>query len=416
MKRTLLPFLALALLLIGVTACDRGDDNGTEPTPPRQIVCTVSVTDPDGVPITDVFVNVSVGDVRKESKAVNAEGKAEFTLEQGSAYAVSLSYAEDRIYHYEETVTRVNDTSTEIAIVVYPIADDTVSLYAYTNASAEIMTEQSAFRASEGYACAKVVAGARTYFVFRPQRTGVYRITLVNSKGVTLATYGMPINPTKNPTSSGRELEVTVKEGNLGTDDSTSTRYLIGLETDREETVAILRIQWMAPPFVTPEDAPWIDIRREDPIPAYQLKRGILTDVDITDSTQIAVFSEKDGYYHLGAVDGPVLLLRIASDSPYMDDLVTICGTSRLGAYRYDEKGQFLRKENYNTLIDQYAPQCDAESGVYPLDKPLAEMLLAVGTDRGWWNADGYGYLFGELSEPVAEAQGWLFACCYLVR
>ncbi|MBR5124081.1 MAG: hypothetical protein IKU90_03030, partial [Clostridia bacterium] len=159
----------------------------------------------------------------------------------------------------------------------------------------------------------------------------------------------------------------------------------------------------------SPYDEPWIVLTptADDLKPYEGVTDGMLTDLDVTNPALTVVLGE-DGYYHLNTADGPVVFIRLSSASEYLADFKTICETTRLCAYLYNEDGSFDRRESYNEMIEQYLTVAN-EDGVVPLNEQLAYMVKTAGNYMGWWNFSSNFDIFGD--KIVDPAIAWLFAC-----
>ena len=117
-----------------------------------------------------------------------------------------------------------------------------------------------------------------------------------------------------------------------------------------------------------------------------------------------------DGYYHLGDASGPIVYVRISSASKYLASLSNVCENGQFTAYFYHDDGTFNKKITYNSAMLQYVNAADADTGLYPLDANLEEIIKTCGEYKGWWKDDSINYIFSEVDENKASA--WLFACC----
>jgi hypothetical protein len=80
-----------------------------------------------------------------------------------------------------------------------------------------------------------------------------------------------------------------------------------------------------------------------------------------------------------------------------------------MSSYIYDENGNYLSKEAYNGLINQYYDACDKKTGLYPLDKYMERAIKNHGNKTGWWNPQSPMNIVGMNANPDSA---WLFACC----
>ncbi len=416
--RVIFRVATLSLLLLLLSSCGQRMSEVTTDTTealPAEMLCTVTVTDAGGAPIANVMVRVYQNDEEYRKQAVNEEGKALFHLTVGEEYRITLDSLSNKSYFYDETVCHLNAQQTEIKVVLYDRATETMDVFAYGSDSSEPSVHK-AYLVGEGAFYTRLIE-ARTYYVFTPVRPGIYRFSVESKGEVAIGDYGIPMYPLMNSKASQDEddtFDIEVKEINIGLTAEETTRYLIGLSAEKGTEEAILRIERVGNPVKTPVDEPWVDVLADKELVPYERKRGALKNVDIFDQDLKVVFNENDGYYHLNTAKGPLILLRITEDSPYLASFTTMCDTSRLGAYLYDEKGSFLRKESFNTLVAQYAAVVDPDDGVYPLDAKLAYMLKTVGEAKQWWDFESAGHLNFGTDRQVPVDIAWLFACCYV--
>ena len=271
----------------------------------------------------------------------------------------------------------------------------------------------------------ELTAGDMSYFVFRPSREGVYKITFVSDADIEIGYYGSPLTVATSKVSRteivNNAFEIEVRKINLGQTLETTTPYVIGLKPASADTKnCVLTVEWIKTPDFSPIDVAWQTVRPTE----ADLKKitdyfattsiadtAVFKNLDVTDENLTVVYNETDGFYHYNTAEGPVVYLRIGTKSPYLDDLMTVCETGQLGAYFYDAEGKFLRKESYNELISDYAGVSNKRDKVCPLNKQLAEVLKNAGENKGWWKTGTALYLFGNELIPTDTA--WLFACGY---
>ena len=135
-------------------------------------------------------------------------------------------------------------------------------------------------------------------------------------------------------------------------------------------------------------------------------------DFDITSADLSVVYNESDGFYHLGAADGPVILVKLAIDSPYLASIKTIMETTQLAVYIYGDDGELDRKIDYHSMMQKYVDAADETLGVYPLTSAIKEAFIAIGNAWGWYGSGANAIL---PIDTVSE-NAYLFACCYYVE
>ena len=73
------------------------------------------------------------------------------------------------------------------------------------------------------------------------------------------------------------------------------------------------------------------------------------------------MYSDADGYYHFGTVNGPVVLMHLGKKAPYVS-LQTVIEGDGLGGgapireYFFDANGDFLKKEDYTDILGVKIP------------------------------------------------------------
>ena len=192
------------------------------------------------------------------------------------------------------------------------------------------------------------------------------------------------------------------------------------------DTIANLTIERTDDAPFDPNYADWVEVTANGPFNNCNTTGKTLVDVDISaDNFNITLGS--DGYYYTD--DGKAVYLRLTSapNHSYMDDdfnihpvfggtLALIAGLvegqdvgNNIGGYVYDEEGNFLNKYRYNQMIETYLEYVDTNYGVVQLNEELAECIKLHGESSGWYNPDGYGYLFENIE--VNDDISWLFLC-----
>lgn len=271
----------------------------------------------------------------------------------------------------------------------------------------------------------------RNFMVFIPVQSGIYEFTIHNASA-SLGYYGSPffvLSENSGTVTGEQSMTVEVKDSMIGSGGAGTTQMVIGIDAEAGSEDCIVSVVRIGDPVVTPEEMPW-DIYKSTFTPTkYTLPEGLqIKEFDLTaaSGTYNLVFNETDGYYHLGTADGPVVLVRLHAALTYGGSLGDILSNSNVGAYFYDENGEFLKKELYNDCLLQYlgtlnkgmgdysytGGMLDDNYGVYPLTKDLEYIIQMYGQCTGWWNPDASNYLFGALSGVNTE-MAWLFMCCY---
>ena len=368
------------------------------------IDCSVTVLDYEGNPMSDVVVTVLKNDEQVKMNVSKANGVAAFKLAPDT-YQVSVTSTAGDFYY---------DTKTAILSPEAPAL--TLTLYHKANAANAVTIwpsggEKHALPVSEGATFIEL-DGGMTYVVFRPERDGVYEISYMADGNIDLGYYGSPmvVFDTKMLETVDNKVTLSVHKSSINTEGSTAM-FVFGLEPDAVETDGcIVTITRTGDPEKTPADEPWIEYKPTQ-VKAYEgTVSGTFKDIDVTNPAVTVVYNEADGYYHYGAADGPVVFIRITTDSPYLAALTTVAEKSRVGVYQYDENGKFTGKESYHDMIAAYAEIVNAD-GVCPLTPELEYMIKTFGEYQKWWDLSFGGNIFQD--KIVTPETAWLFICGY---
>lgn len=395
----------------------------TEPTDPSEPMepevpgdeaeYVITVTDYAGKPVSGVMVAVYSGSALKGTAATDAAGEAVLDLARGD-YTVTL-LGSSLYYNKSSAVLSATKTSLTIRVAAEPSAEDTMYLYLCD----EVNGESLAYNVHEGGTHVKLGSGqfgystekGITYFVFTPERAGFYRIAVADPKAE-LTYWGGTFNPFDMTGTladySGNAFTTTVQEANLGVD------YVLGISGVSESVLEITRV---GDPGFDPNYLPWVDYEGTWEPTAFTYEGGALTYVDIMDKNADykLVYNEKDGYYHIGKADGPVMYVTLGGKAPYLS-IATMLDTAPFHAMYVDEKGNYV-KEDYAELILKYSENADKTTGVYPMTQDLYYMLDKGVTYMGWTDPENPNYLFTDDNRNplpgVNNKIAWLFACSY---
>ncbi len=395
---------------------------------------TVSATDYFGNPMSGVVASIKKDGTEIKSIALGADGTETLSLEKGDYTVTLLKDTEqpstmyfDYSFEYDSEACTLSVDQPNLSVVLtqkpsgrekLTFFDDNVYAYNVTG---------GAYRVT--------LSSGINYFIFRPDSAGTYEIS-IGSETASIGNYGAPtwIYETPTDTSVDGVLSLDISRLYVGADEKSTTPMVIGVDADvSDDTDFVLTFEKVEDLPLTPTEAPWnIYCNPNAELPKFNLPENVqLTNVDIFDPDLQIVFNETDGYYHVGSENGPVVLIRLTTESPYLASFFTICNTTQLGSYFYDEDGNFLYKESYNELIFQYtglpnengaletgAGIQDPITGTYPLDSYLAHFMQMAGEDMGWWNPNSIHYRFADtdMEGKVLTENAWLFACCYVAE
>ncbi len=429
MKHTTRKLIGALLGLCGavalMTACQPTDTNEpTETTVPAEVAYTVVLKDTDGEAVSNVFLKIQKGDTEVSTKMVGETGAVELTLPADS-YTLTVESPDGTKLYYDAEAARLTPDATELTITLYRGTSDTWTFQAPSKRTLD--GSYAAFQVPMiGEGTTYIEFGAPdeyTYVVFNPTRGGIYEFSLPEGYG--LAYHGMPLLVFDEPRVGADEngvVTIPLEATSIGGEGIAQLVFRVTVPEGCEELGCLMTAKRTGDIVKTPEElATWITVEANqkdlDALATFKepaegdkwatLTAGTLTDLDLK-SPDLAVVLGSDGYYHLGTADGPLVFLRVSSDSPFIEDFVKMCETDHLRAYFYDENGTFLRKEGYNSLFTTYGEVANAD-GVVPMTEQLAYVIQNIGRQFGWWNFEAGSDIFGD--EVYPESVAWLFAC-----
>ena len=444
---TLTVFVLLSLLLLvacgdenemcesctdanGDHVCDECGNQIADPNLDGKIIYSIKVVDADGNPLPNMIVSVLDGEEKLAFKMTDAEGKVSCSEKNALSakdvpYTVTVTDTKNSDVYYDKSIAVLSDGKEDITVTIYEKNSGLHSETLYPSDGA--VESVSAPIYDDGGYYVELREG-KNYFVFVPTRRGQYKLSVDTDVSVTMGYFGSPHFVQSNNLASADGSGEVFKENNalffnirifnVGEDYYSSSRYVCRIDADKAGS-AILKVQCVDPNLpMSKEELPWEEyILSSDPekyVPDFAVS-GIseLTDFDITDPTLKAVYNENDGFYHLGAADGPVILVKLAVDSPYLASFKTIMETTQLAVYVYGGDDVLDKKINYHTMMQKYIDAADEALGVYPLTPALKEAFTVIGDAWGWYKG-GAGSIFSIL-EPgtLVSENAYLFACCY---
>lgn len=421
--------LLIALLLLSAcgangdpsaTSADQTDATASTEAVADETTYTINVLDALGAPVKGAVVEVLKNGTQEKMK-VAKEGSASFTLPKGD-YTVSVSVPNGNFYH---APALLSDSVTEITVQLFLKTNDTTEEFYAISPVTHDAELYSAKHVTEGYTYVELTPNDMQFFVFRPTREGVYKFSFLPKSDISIGFYGSPLTVAISDQSRvevvDNSFELEIRKINIGTRLESTTPYVIGFYSASEAAKdCVLTVERIGDPPFNPVDVEWMYVRlsstESDRIKAHLSNNPIPTnhsfkDLDITSANLTVVYNETDGFYHYNTADGPVVFVRIGSDSPYTEDFIKICETDNLGRHFYDADGNFLRKESYNLLFQDYAEISTEADKTCPLNKQMADALVNIGEANGWWKLGSNTYLFADTI--VHPENAWLFACGY---
>ena len=404
MKKSVIKLLCLTLsvaVCLPLLLCGCGGDTDYR----------VKVQDALGNPYSEGVVVVFMKDGAQAGMAVVGEdGVATKSLAKGN-YTVQLNFtSSDTEYYYDAKEVKLTGKDTEATVVLAKKGKNGEPLYVGGD-------EFLPVAATVGCTYGQLKEG-RNYFLFTPTVAGLYEFSLPTGNG-TLGYYGAPhfVQSLSIEEVKDNKFTVSIKASMIGTGGSGTTTLVIGVDVDQAQD-AVLAIERIGEPIYSVEDEPWTIYKKTVELKEYTLPEGAtLKEFDLKADTYQLVM-DTEGFYHLNTADGPLVLMRLAEKSKYLDSFKDILDRSGVSKYFYDENGDFVKKESYSECLLEYIEMVDEEAGVYPLTEDLKYIVQQRGEYSGWFDPEASLYLFKDANGVALEGLNaenlWLFMCCYI--
>lgn len=398
--------LAISVSLFALIGCSSGEE-----------CYTVYVKDAFGNPCTNgIIVKFMDGDKQVAMQSVNDKGIATKTLESGT-YGIAVTTTDDGVKFHYDTEIEVSSGKTEVDVILaYEVNKD---LFETISVGAD---EFDAYYVNSGCTYVDLKKNSKNYFLFSPTVAGNYEFSIPEGKNVKIGYYGSPHFVQEENTADVKDNKFTinVKTNMIGTSDTGTSIFVIGLDSTKDASNCVLGINRLSDPIKTIEDEPWTTYKTTSELKEYKLPSNFqIKEFDLTASTNTykMVYNENDGFYHLNDKSGPIVLVRLAKDCKYIDCFKTILDKTSVVKYFFDDKENFIKKENYSDCLLEYIEFVDDKNGVYPLTKDLKYIIENHGEYVGWWDSESITYRFkdeaGNNLTNINNEIAWLLMCCY---
>ncbi|MGM9601197.1 MAG: hypothetical protein ACI3W5_06405 [Faecousia sp.] len=350
-------------------------------------------------------------------QVVDGNGVAEKVLPKGS-YGIDLVFTgNEDAYHFDSTGLTLTAEKPELSVILeYAVTGEPVNLFAQGQ-------DTSARNIGNGCTYVTLTAGQRNYFLFTPAVAGTYEFSVVGNVEQ-LGYYGSPhfVQGESIAEAVDNAFTVSVSAGMIGTGGGGTTTLVIGIDAGSSQDCVVCAVR-IGEPERTLDDEPWIIYTPTAELKAYKMPAGATVhEFDLTASADAynLVYNENDGLYHLDSADGPLVLVRLAVNNPYMDCFKKVLENSGVSKYFFDENGEFIKRESYDQCLLEYLNYVDEDSGMYPLTEDLKYIIQQRGDHYGWYDSDSPGYLFldqnGNWIPGINPDISWLFMCCYITE
>lgn len=357
-----------------------------------KIAYTVTTVDQNGKPYTGVQVQVVSEDGSVSATVdVDANGKATFKLPETN-YNVTILCSGDNLMGYEPIGMKLTPDKTDL----------TVKLVPYVSGEPEIIFVQGAdadaYNVAVGSYYVDLTQVTTRYFLFTPERDGIYAITTTNANAA-VGYWGSPFF-TYDGSSAIVNNTYTFEVKQIG------PTIVVSVTGGEGITGTVLKITRVSDPKPDPEYVSFEGSSTPTEIFVAN-ETGTKTYLDI--SVENTLVKGADGFYHWGAEDGPIVYMDLKG-ARYNISMAALVDVTSLHKYEYDANGNPVRRIDYTECMLSYIQCADQKLGVYALTDDLITIIQEHGNDAGWYDKDGHGYLFGY--DSVHPDSAWMFLLC----
>ena len=420
--------LMCALFLCSMLALSACGGEGGDTGKADALSYEVRVVDGLGNPYTQkVIVKFMQNGSQAAMASVNETGVAAKELPKGD-YTVEIATTESGAscwYDQTQAVLSADVTAIEVTMAYEASGEPTVLT---ANApGTQTAKEYQAYSVGAGSTYVPLTEGDRTYVLFTPTESGIYQFSVTGDTAL-VGYYGAPhfVQSQNLQELVEGTMSLTVTNGNISTEQTGTTRFVIGLDAQQGAEGALLNIQRTGDAPWSIEDEPWSVYQAKREITPYTLPQDInLRALDVTAPTFAykLVLNETDRCYHLGSADGPpvfvqleqevygISLKNMVGEIIYQDGVLMQSGTAPF-RYMYNNGQEDFFKEDYTDVMRQYVTNRDQTSGVYPMTEDLYYMLSKGVDFLGWCDPENSNYRFAEVA-GVNHEISWLFLCMY---
>ncbi len=380
----------------------------------------ICVLDGAGNPVEGILIYIYKGEEQVGFLFTRADGKTQKKLPPEN-YRIELATTNGSQIFWNESEATLTPEKRTATVTVSRGLSNTEPI-----AGVNIADNKTAYTISADHYRTQFSSEEYTYFVFRAEKTGIYRITIEADTTVELGYYGAPINVFANDITAEDDrvdrstILIDVAQRHLASDTSEATPYVIGIKGKLNSGVGTLKIERVGDHVLDFEDIPWTEVGTMANPQLYAPEGGTptLVDFDLTDPNLKIIYNKNDGYYHHMTKDGPVVLVKIDIASKYIDSVAKITETDWFRAVIYKEDGTIARKESYQSMMLRYVEASKVANGgvgVYPLDDNLITAIKNHGTNAGWWqdSENSATNIFGDDWSKINKDNAWMFLFCY---
>lgn len=406
------------------------------PAPPTIYTYKVTVTDAFGAGMKDIGVIFLKDGNPVQMVNTDATGAAILETEVSGEYAVELFFS-GKTWYYDKSAALLTDSKRELTIKLASMIDESDYERIY------IINDNPAYTLYVGGTMVSLGSGKvnfsaeyenTCFYVFTPKTGGTYQITASPDVEVSLwgSTWFISKQLSSKDENSGNAVTFSISDASAG-----NMTYVVGVKADTAVTETVVNIARVGDPQFSIADMPWTEwqtgikpasswigqvgltpVKSGSEILYYGLRKPLTYfDIAAVDGTYQLYYDETNGFYRLYE-GGPVILVDMNAPQfiPLYERLNGngLYGGSSVTRYFYDDKGAFVKKENYteffqNCFAEVYMDN-NEEQGYYPLTK---DMMYALQNGfAGWWDSGSPNYL--ESFATANPNYAWLFCCGYV--
>ena len=253
-----------------------------------------------------------------------------------------------------------------------------------------------------------------TIFEFEPSEAGTYRFE--TAEGFLLGYWGAGTFNVSDYT----ENKTNVLVQNLA---NVGPSIMVGVTGEGNCTITVSKVEGEV------DNTPVLEWEvyenKVEPKPFFLDYEDDLVYFDVTDGKVETIVLGADGYYHVGTVDGPIVLAHIGYYAPYNVSFGEMYGYGQLKV-PYTAEDKTSLGMDYMEAANQYLSAADDVYGVYPLTDDIITFYKELGASKGWYDPDyelGF-YLFTSITEDEnqetvitnipCDENAWMFALCYV--
>ena len=236
-----------------------------------------------------------------------------------------------------------------------------------------------------------------TIYEFKPSAAGIYRFTAAEADALVgywgAGTYFV-FDQTQDKTNT---IEVELK--NVG------PSIMIGISGVSSCTLKVENLGDSAIE-VEPEWEQYVNVHTPTAftMPNYCDMRS----VNVLNSKINQAIMGSDGFYHLDAADGPLLVVDFAHEDL---SLQAAHSYGQVRRYYFDDAGKTVKKLDFYDSLE--ASMAAADGTKYPVTEDIKTMLVELGDYKGWYVKSEFGSYMFENS-VVNPDEAWMFICYYL--